>query len=142
MWQRTWEDSIGKNCLELDCEPWHAALHDRDIELAVASRQSVRGEAPFDGGFGRRIYEYIVVPVFGPDGEVEAIAGTTRDATDRKQAEQALEQASQRKDEFLAMLVHELRNRWRRPARLPRCSTSSRPMNRSENAAPASFCAR
>ncbi|TYQ04590.1 UNVERIFIED_ORG: PAS domain S-box-containing protein [Zoogloea ramigera] len=110
MWQRTWEESIGKNCLELGYEPWHAELHDREIELVVASKQSVRGEVPFDGGFGRRIYEYIFVPVFGPDGEVEAIAGTTRDVTDRKQAEQALEQASQRKDEFLAMLAHELRN--------------------------------
>ena len=110
MWQRTWEESIGKNCLELGYEPWHAELHDREIELVVASKQSVRGEVPFDGGFGRRIYEYIFVPVFGPDGEVEAIAGTTRDVTERKQAEQALEQASQRKDEFLAMLAHELRN--------------------------------
>ena len=110
MWQRSWDDSIGKNCLELGYEPWHAELHDREIELVVASKQSVRGEVPFDGGFGRRIYEYIFVPVFGPDGEVEAIAGTTRDVTDRKQAEQALEQASQRKDEFLAMLAHELRN--------------------------------
>ena len=32
------------------------------------------------------------------------------DITDRVQAEQALQQAHQRKDEFLAMLAHELRN--------------------------------
>ncbi len=40
------------------------------------------------GTFGRRIYDYIFVPVIGPDGSVEAIAGTTRDVTERKQAEE------------------------------------------------------
>jgi CheY-like chemotaxis protein len=66
---------------------------------------------------GRRTYDYIFVPVFGTDGEVEAIAGTTRDVTDRKRSEDALRQsqhelteANRVKDEFLAMLGHELRN--------------------------------
>jgi PAS domain S-box-containing protein len=34
----------------------------------------------------------------------------TRDVTDRKRAEKALREADRRKDEFLAMLAHELRN--------------------------------
>jgi hypothetical protein len=34
----------------------------------------------------------------------------TRDVTDRKRAENALREADRRKDEFLAMLAHELRN--------------------------------
>ena len=110
MWGRTWDDAIGKNCLELGYEPWHAEMHDREIEQVIATRQAIRGEVPFEGAYGRRIYDYIFVPVLGPDGEVEAIAGTTRDVTDRKLAEQALEDASRRKDEFLAMLAHELRN--------------------------------
>ncbi|HSJ01164.1 MAG TPA: ATP-binding protein, partial [Verrucomicrobium sp.] len=37
---------------------------------------------------GRRIYDYILVPVFGANGQVEAVAGTTRDVTDRRQAEE------------------------------------------------------
>jgi PAS domain S-box-containing protein len=36
--------------------------------------------------------------------------GTTQDVTERKQAELALQEANQRKDEFLALLAHELRN--------------------------------
>ncbi|MFM0053935.1 hybrid sensor histidine kinase/response regulator, partial [Caballeronia grimmiae] len=76
----------------------------------IATKQPVRGEVPFEGAFGRRIYEYIFVPVLGRHGEVEAVAGTTRDVTERKQAEEALHDASRRKDEFLAMLSHELRN--------------------------------
>jgi PAS domain S-box-containing protein len=110
MWDCTWEEAIGKNCLELGYEPWHAEMHDREIEQVIATKQSIRGEVPFNGTYGRRIYDYIFVPVLGTDGEVEAIAGTTRDVTERKQAEEALQDANRRKDEFLAMLAHELRN--------------------------------
>lgn len=90
MWGKTWEESIGKNCLELGYEPWHAAMHDREIEQVVATRQPVKGEVPFTGTFGRRIYEYIFVPVIGENGEVEAVAGTTRDVTERRRAEAEL----------------------------------------------------
>jgi PAS domain S-box-containing protein len=117
MWNRTWDEAIGKNCLELGYPEWHAAMHDREIEQVKATRQPIRGEVPFHGAYGRRIYDYIFVPVLGPDGEVEAIAGTTRDVTDRKAAEQelalmadSLRDLNRRKDEFLATLAHELRN--------------------------------
>lgn len=110
MWGKTWDEAIGKTCLELGYEPWHADMHNREIDQVVATKQPIRGEVPFAGTFGRRIYDYIFVPVLGPDGEVEAVAGTTRDTTERQQAEQALQMANQRKDEFLAMLAHELRN--------------------------------
>jgi PAS domain S-box-containing protein len=110
IWGRTWEEAIGRNCLELGYAPWHAEMHDREIDQVIATRQFVRGEVPFEGVNGRRVYEYIFVPVLGPDGAVEAIAGTTRDMTERKQAEEALRDANLRKDEFLAMLAHELRN--------------------------------
>jgi diguanylate cyclase (GGDEF)-like protein/PAS domain S-box-containing protein len=34
-----------------------------------------------------RTYEYLLVPVFNPDGQCEAVAGTARDITERKQSE-------------------------------------------------------
>jgi len=43
-------------------------------------------------------------------GEPIGIASVSRDISARKQAEAALREADQRKDEFLAMLAHELRN--------------------------------
>lgn len=110
MWGRTWDDAIGKTCLELGYEPWHAAMHDREIEQVKSTKQPIRGEVPFNGTFGRRIYEYIFVPVIGAHGEVEAVAGTTRDVTERKAAEEALRDADRKKDDFLALLAHELRN--------------------------------
>lgn len=87
MWGKTWDEAIGKNCLELGYEPWHAEMHDREIEEVVATKKAVRGTVPFNGAFGRRIYDYILVPVIGADGEVEAVAGTTRDITERTQRE-------------------------------------------------------
>lgn len=57
MWGRTWDDAIGKNCLELGYEPWHAAMHDREIEEVIRTRRPVRGEVPFNGTNGRRVYD-------------------------------------------------------------------------------------
>jgi PAS domain S-box-containing protein len=82
MWGRTLEESIGKSLLEIGYEPWHAEMHEREIDRVVATKQPIRGEVAFPHAeLGRRIYDYIFVPVLGADGEVEAIAGTTRDVT-------------------------------------------------------------
>jgi PAS domain S-box-containing protein len=117
MWSKTWDEAIGKTCLELGYEAWHAEMHDREIEQVVATRQPVRGVVPFNGSFGRRMYDYIFVPVLNAQGEVEAVAGTTRDVTEAYESEQKLQQQARelaendrRKTEFLAMLAHELRN--------------------------------
>jgi PAS domain S-box-containing protein len=82
MWGKTWDEACGKTCLELGYEPWHAAMHNREIDQVVCTGEAVRGEVPFTGTFGRRVYDYIMVPVFGDSGEVEAVAGTTRDVTE------------------------------------------------------------
>jgi PAS domain S-box-containing protein len=110
MWGRTREEAIGKTCLELGYEPWHAAMHDREIDQIIATKQPIRGEVPFTGTFGRRDYDYLLVPVLDSDGDVAAVAGTTRDITERKKMEAALRESDRRKDEFIAMLAHELRN--------------------------------
>lgn len=90
MWGRSWDEAIGKTCLELGYEPWHAQMHDREIEQVIATKRPIRGEVPFNGTFGRRMYDYIFAPVINADGEVEAIAGTTRDVTERRANEEIL----------------------------------------------------
>ncbi|MDI9239812.1 PAS domain-containing protein [Lysobacter sp. LF1] len=101
MWGKSWAEAIGKTCLELGYEPWHAQMHDREIEEVIATRMPVRGEVPFNGTFGRRMYDYIFVPVLNAHGEVEAIAGTTRDVTDRRNAEETLRNHSAQVDALL-----------------------------------------
>jgi len=51
-----------------------------------------------------------VTPVRGRDGGPSTVLGVYMDVSERKQAEAALHEAARRKDEFLAMLAHELRN--------------------------------
>ena len=101
MWGMSWDEAKLKTCLEIGYEPWHAAMHDEEIERVIATGAPIRGEVPFPHTEkGVRIYDYIFTPVFGVDGEVEAIAGSTRDVTDRRQHE-----------EHLQTLVNELNHR-------------------------------
>ncbi len=109
MWGKTREEALGKNCLELGYEPWHAEMHDREIEEVVASRRAVRGEVPFSGTAGRRMYDYIFVPVVGANGEVELIAGTTRDVTDRKMMEEELRRVNRDLEQFAYSASHDLK---------------------------------
>jgi len=90
MWGQTWDTAIGRGLLELGYEPWHAEMHEREIDQIVRTRKPVRGEVSFPHAvLGRRIYDYILVPVMNNEGDVEAIAGTTRDITEIKRAEEA-----------------------------------------------------
>jgi len=101
MWGMSWDEAMGKTCLEIGYEPWHAAMHDAEIDRVIATKQPIRGDVPFPHATeGVRIYDYIFTPVIGPDGEVEAIAGSTRDVTERKRHEQHLQ-----------LLINELNHR-------------------------------
>jgi len=108
MWGRGHEGAIGKTFLEIGYEPWHAAMHDREIDEVRATRKPIRGQVPFEGTLGRRQYEYIFVPVIGSDGEVEAVAGTTRDITDRLLEEERL-RANEERQTFLVRLADAIR---------------------------------
>lgn len=105
VWGMSLPDIIGKTCRELGYEQWHHDMHMREIAQVIGSKKPIRGEVPFraplTGIFG--VYEYIFTPVLGPDGEVELIAGTTRDVTDRKQIEETLRDR-ERQQRLLALI--------------------------------------
>jgi PAS domain S-box-containing protein len=60
---------------------------------------------------GRRIdISLTVSPLVDEDGQVTGASKIARDITEQKQSEMMLRAADRRKDEFLALLAHELRN--------------------------------
>jgi PAS domain S-box-containing protein len=93
LWQRPLSDALGRNFFELGYPPDLAARLQQQIRDVIATRRPVRDETPFTSAAGTRDYDYIFVPVFGADGEVEAVAGSTRDISDRKRAEELLRQS-------------------------------------------------
>jgi PAS domain S-box-containing protein len=60
---------------------------------------------------GRRLNVAVTIsPVRDSTGKIVGASKVARDVTAKKQVEQALREADRRKDDFLAMLAHELRN--------------------------------
>ncbi len=96
IWGLTWEQSIGKSLYELNYEKWQADKHMREIRLVIETKKPVRGDVPYHGTHGLRMYEYIFVPVLDVNGNVEAITGSTRDITERHEAEKVAKETEAR----------------------------------------------
>lgn len=102
LWQRSFDEAVGKNFFELDYPPELAGRLQRQIQEVIVSGQPVRDRTPYTGADGQPgYYEYIFVPVTGADGTVEAVAGSTRDITESARTEATLRE-SQRRFEQLA----------------------------------------
>jgi PAS domain S-box-containing protein len=99
----------GKTWIDLGYEQWHAEVHDRELAQVIETKAPIRGEIPFTGTNGRRIYDYIFAPVFDADGNVVAVAGTTRDVTERQAAEQTIREHADRLAESRARLDYAVR---------------------------------
>jgi PAS domain S-box-containing protein len=96
---------------------WQLLLHPDDadaylaaVETAQRERSRLQATARVNHGDGEWWWiESYALPLFGDDGEYHGHVGTSLDVTERKEFERALSEADSRKDEFLAMLAHELR---------------------------------
>jgi PAS domain S-box-containing protein len=99
-------------------EQWVALLHPEDREMtgktwrsAIASGDLYQTEYRLRHHSGE--YRWVLVrahPVHGENGSIVHWMGTCTDIDQHKRNELALREAERRKDEFLAMLAHELRN--------------------------------
>ncbi len=68
----------GKNCLELGSNPGTRRMHDREIEEVRATKKPPAARCRLQAHLAAGFDDYLLVPVIGADGEVEAVAGTTR----------------------------------------------------------------
>ena len=97
---------------------WREAIHPDDLAAVLAAwKRSVAEHSPFEiehrlvhhaGG-----YRWVLnraLPSLDGAGRVTHWMGTLTDIHDQKAGEEELRAAARRKDEFLAMLAHELRN--------------------------------
>jgi PAS domain S-box-containing protein len=96
-----WADAVSDGRGPETLASWRAAL-DRGEPWSCESRFTVDG-AP-------RWVHLRTNPIVGESGAVMGHVGTIEDITARKVTEARLLEADRRKDEFLAMLAHELRN--------------------------------
>lgn len=113
----------GKNLSKTAADPTptrHFTVFSNQVELApeeLPLQRAARGlelrnyeeEIRFDDGKTIHLYGS-AVPLRDPNGSPRGSIGAFVDVTRLKQAEAALRDADRRKDEFLAMLSHELRN--------------------------------
>jgi len=82
--------------------------NDERVLLTRSDVQVIETLAHEDGALRHSIVSKF--PINGPDGQPALVAGMAIDITDRLRAEESLKMADRQKDEFLAMLAHELRN--------------------------------
>ena len=131
LWGLSLQQAVGKNFIELEYPDELARELQGNVQKVIDTRRHLVGETPYTspkgiGGY----YEYIFTPVFSANGSIEAVSGSSRDITERKQIEEKLrllavdneillaseresraaaEAANRAKDKFLAVLSHELR---------------------------------
>jgi PAS domain S-box-containing protein len=108
----------GRTLEELSGSQWQALVHPEDLEgylteyaRAAAEPRPFETQARFRRSDG--VYRWVKskgVPRLTEDGTLLGYVGCSVDITDIKRSEEALREADQRKDEFLATLAHELRN--------------------------------
>ncbi|MCA1854965.1 PAS domain-containing protein [Massilia oculi] len=94
----------GQGFFELLDQVYHSG------EPFVGHAVPVRVQRDASGPLEERYVDFVYQPIRGPKGEVEGIFVEGSDVTVRKRVEDDLRAANRQKDQFLAMLAHELRN--------------------------------
>ena len=102
-------DVIGKTDYDLFPGDVADAVHDHDRRV-IRERRALEFEERAPVKNEDRVLLTVKFPLLDRDGEVTAIAGVSSDITARKAAEHEIRLAVDRRDHFLAMLSHELRN--------------------------------
>jgi PAS domain S-box-containing protein len=115
---RTFLEYFGVSEAEMRGGRWQLLMHPDDAQAYVEKfvsctreRRDFQAEVRVRNAAGEwRTIESWARPRFSAAGEFLGMVGTSADVTDRRRMERELRESDRRKDEFLAMLGHELRN--------------------------------
>jgi PAS domain S-box-containing protein len=105
---RDWADIHGRTDEQVFAPETAAQFRANDEQALAGAVQVVETLTYPDGTVHASLVSKFPIP--GPDGAPALVGGMAIDITDRMRAEAALREADRLKDEFLAMLAHELRN--------------------------------
>jgi PAS domain S-box-containing protein len=117
-YNRRWFEYTGRTLEEMQRRGWQEVHHPDHVQSVIEkiSRCFETGEI-WEDTFPLRArdgtYRWFLshaLPIRDERGAITRWFGTNTDVTDRREAEEALLEADRRKDEFLAVLAHELRS--------------------------------
>ncbi len=104
-------DAVGKTALEMPDQATALALHQLDERVLRSGEpqhygleECRRPDGPIEWDLVTRL------PLRDGGAAVVGVIGVFRDVTEQKRAEEKIQEAVRRRDQFLAMLSHELRN--------------------------------
>jgi two-component system CheB/CheR fusion protein len=105
------EQAVGKTPFELPDQEDALALNRLDDEVLRTGQPQHYKLEQHTGRGGAVSWDLVTrLPLTDRSGSIVGIAGILRDVTEQRRAEQKIQEAMRRRDEFLAMLSHELRN--------------------------------
>ena len=114
LWGLKLADAVGKNFFELHYPKELAARLQRQIQTVFKTKAGLTDETEYTSPTGAGgVYEYIFCPVFDRAGNVELVAGSTRDITDRKRVEGDLRQSQERLRTLAESLESQVQQRTR-----------------------------
>jgi PAS domain S-box-containing protein len=117
-YNRRWYEYTGTTLEQMQGWGWQSVHDPEELpkvlqrwKASLASGEPLDMVFPLRGADGRfRPFLTRVLPLRSEDGRILQWFGTNTDITTIREMEEALREADRRKDEFLAMLAHELRN--------------------------------
>lgn len=107
-WGFNLDQVVGKNYLDLGYPPAVAAHLQQQIQKVFTHKTSLLFEMPYFKQDVETFYEHVYSPVFADDGTVDFVVGITRNTTERKRTQQALQSLNAELEERVATRTAEL----------------------------------